>query len=74
MASGSTLKKRTHSMPVPLPDFGAGIREDAVDDHPAGDVRHGNAIQLLRFLLFASYFWASCFTYFQPLSFALKLF
>jgi hypothetical protein len=49
------------NLPAPLPDFGAGIRENAVGDHPAGDVKHGNAKQLVRFLLLATYFWSCSF-------------
>jgi hypothetical protein len=46
-----------------LPDFGAGIRENVLGDHPAGEAKHGKAKQLMRFLFLATYFWASCLRY-----------
>lgn len=33
---------------------------NAVTEHPGGDVKHGGAKQLLRFLLVAIYFISSC--------------
>ncbi len=64
MAERQTLKKRQSTMPSVLPaGFGAGIKENAVDDHPAGAIKHGSAVQILRLALFATYFWACCFRY-----------
>jgi hypothetical protein len=74
MASISTVKRRTTAMPAPLPNFGAGIKENAMGEHPAGEVKHGRGKQLIRFLFLATYFWASCFRYFYPELNAQKLF
>jgi len=47
--------------PEPVPDVGAGTRDQAVEPHPAGRVRHGGAIQVLRMLAFATWFWLVVF-------------
>lgn len=46
-----------------VPDVINRIREEFadLDSHPAGEAKHGNAVQLLRSILFAAYF-LSCAT------------
>lgn len=46
------------SVPVPLPDLGAGLKGKPKEPHPAGRVRHGGVVQLLRMLAFAT--WLNC--------------
>lgn len=50
-----TIRKRSGppSVPEPLPDFGAGSKGAPVEPHPAGKVKHGGPVQLLRMLSFA---------------------
>lgn len=60
------LKQRQPpSIPVPIPDLGAGVKEESRvdDDHPAGAIKHGGPKQLLRMCAFGAYFWSCCFTY-----------
>ena len=40
----------SQSVPEPIPNFGAGSSGVAAEPHPAGRVRHGTTIQLLRLL------------------------
>lgn len=47
--------------PAPVPDVGAGTTGQSVEPHPAGRIRHGGAIQLLRMLAFATWFWLVVF-------------
>jgi lysocardiolipin and lysophospholipid acyltransferase len=42
-----------------------GYEEKAVEEHPAGKVKHGGVIQVLRCLLIVSYFLAGCCRYLQ---------
>lgn len=44
------------SIPEPFPDLGAGTRGKPVEPHPAGRVKHGGLMQLLRMLIFTSWF------------------
>lgn len=46
------------SVPEPLPDLGAGLKGKPKEPHPAGRVRHGGIVQLLRMLAFAT--WLNC--------------
>ncbi len=48
-------------MPEPVPDVGAGTKGQSVEPHPAGRIRHGGAIQFLRMLAFATWFWLVVF-------------
>lgn len=47
--------------PEPVPDVGAGTKGQFVEPHPAGRIRHGGAIQFLRMLAFATWFWLVVF-------------
>lgn len=51
-------KDEVLSVPVPLPDLGAGLKGKPKEPHPAGRVRHGGVVQLLRMLAFAT--WLNC--------------
>jgi len=46
------------SVPEPLPDLGAGLKGKPKEPHPAGRVKHGGIVQLLRMLAFAT--WLNC--------------
>jgi len=48
-------------VPEPVPDVGAGTKGQSVEPHPAGRIRHGGAIQFLRMLAFATWFWLVVF-------------
>jgi len=48
-------------VPEPVPDVGAGTKGQPVEPHPAGRIRHGGAIQFLRMLAFATWFWLVVF-------------
>lgn len=52
-------------MQTPAPNIGVGYQENAAVEHPSGKVKHGGAIQVLRCLLFVSFFLAGCFRYFS---------
>ena len=55
------IKKRlSQAVPEPNPDLGAGTAGKAEEPHPAGEVKHGNSIQVLRMLLFATWFNCCC--------------
>ena len=63
--SESELKQRRRTVPVPAPGLGGAGKEQGdvgTEYHPAGGVKHGGHMQLLRLALFATYFWAGCFT------------
>jgi 1-acyl-sn-glycerol-3-phosphate acyltransferase len=60
--SSNTLKQRNkQSIPVPVPDLGPGSKEQPLEPHPAGRVKHGGFVQLLRMLVFAAWFDGCCF-------------
>ena len=42
----------------PVPDFGAGIKGEAVEPHPGGRIKHGIAVQVVRMIAFATWFWS----------------
>ena len=48
-------KDEVLSVPEPLPDLGAGLKGKPKEPHPAGRVRHGGVVQLLRMLAFATW-------------------
>ncbi|MCJ1478688.1 hypothetical protein MMC13_007369 [Lambiella insularis] len=50
----------TQSVPEPLPDIGAGIGGKAVEPHPAGKVRHGGFVQIVKMLMFVTWFNLCC--------------
>ena len=55
------VKQRTsHAIPEPPSSLGAGTTGKATQAHPAGEVKHGGFVQLLRMLLFASWFIGCC--------------
>lgn len=45
----------SQAFPEPIPDLGAGTAGKAREPHPAGRVRHGNPVQLLRLIAFTSW-------------------
>jgi hypothetical protein len=53
-------------MQVPSPKVNIDNEGTTVVAHPSGKVKHGGAIQVLRCLLFVSFFIAGCFRYFSP--------
>jgi 1-acyl-sn-glycerol-3-phosphate acyltransferase len=59
--SSNTLKQRkSEPIPIPVPDLGPGSKEATKEPHPAGRVKHGGFVQLLRMLVFAAWFDACC--------------
>ena len=56
MASENLKQRSPLSIPEPLPDLGAGSRGAALEPHPAGRVKHGNFIQVVRMLFFVTWF------------------
>jgi hypothetical protein len=59
--SSNTLKQRkSEPIPIPVPDLGPGSKEATKEPHPAGRVKHGGFVQLLRMLVFAAWFNACC--------------
>lgn len=56
MASGELKQRNSQSIPEPIPDLGAGSKGKAEEPHPAGRVKHGEFIQLLRMLIFTAWF------------------
>ena len=46
----------TQAVPEPLPEFSAGTAGNALELHPAGRVKHGGLVQVLRMLLWVSWF------------------
>jgi hypothetical protein len=72
MASAQNLKQRNTAMQASLPKVGLGNEEKAVLEHPSGKVKHGGAIQVLRCLLFVSFFLAGCVRYSGPTNIFIK--
>jgi hypothetical protein len=66
MDSVQNLKQRNTTMQASSPKVSIDDEETAVVEHPSGKVKHGGAIQVLRCLLFVSFFIAGCFRYFSP--------
>jgi hypothetical protein len=66
MASAQTLKQRNTAMQASSPNVGSDNEVEANVEHPSGKVKHGGAIQVLRCLLFVSFFLAGCFRYSGP--------
>ena len=48
-------KDEVLSVPEPLPDLGAGLKGKPKEPHPAGRIKHGGVVQLLRMLAFATW-------------------
>lgn len=63
MASAQTLKQRNTAMQASPPKVGVDNEEQVVVAHPSGKEKHGGVIQVLRCLLFVSFFIASCLRY-----------
>ena len=42
----------------PLPDLGAGIKGQAAEPHPAGRVKYGNLMQIVRLVAFVTWFFS----------------
>ena len=66
MASEQTLKQRNTTIPAPSSNAGIVCDDKAIVEHPSGKVKHDGAIQVLRCLLFVSFFLAGCFRYSSP--------
>lgn len=60
MATNELRKRGIQSVPEPSPDYSAGTSGKAQHPHPAGKIKHGGPMQLLRMLLFATWFIGSC--------------
>ncbi len=60
MESADLRKRASQLIPEPNPDLGAGTAGPASESHPAGAVQHGGWVQLLRMLLFATWFNGCC--------------
>lgn len=60
-ASNAALRKRTTDMAT-LPD-GLGASKDTIGTHPAGEVKHGMVLQVVRGLLLVTYFLSGCMKY-----------
>jgi len=45
------IEKKAQSVLEPLPDRGAGTAGKAEEPHPAGKVKHGLLVQLLRLMM-----------------------
>ncbi len=58
MNSDGPRKRSSQLIPEPHPDLGAGTVGKAQEPHPAGEVRYGSLVQLVRMLLFAT--WSDC--------------
>jgi len=52
----SAPQKLSQAIPEPLPDLGAGVKGQAAEPHPAGRIKHGLSVQVLRMLLMATWF------------------
>jgi hypothetical protein len=65
MASVPNLKQRSTAMQPSSPKGTSDTEDTSVVQHPSGKVKHGGAIQVLRCLLFVSFFIAGCFRYFH---------
>jgi hypothetical protein len=61
MASAQALKQRNPTMQTSSPDVGAAYEDEDIVEHPSGKIKHGGAMQILRCLLFVSFFLAGCF-------------
>jgi hypothetical protein len=70
MASAQALKQRNPTMQTSSPNVAAAYEDknvgDAYEDkdiveHPSGKSKHSGATQILRCLLFVSFFLAGCF-------------
>ncbi len=53
--SSSDASKKT-AMSEPLVDLGAGFKDQPIEPHPAGGVKHGGPVQLLRMLALVTWF------------------
>lgn len=60
MATNGMRKRQTQIVPEPYLDLGAGTAGKALEPHPAGDIKHGAFIQLLRMVAFATWFVICC--------------
>lgn len=56
-----TTKQGSQLAPEPVPNVGAGTGGQAIEPHPAGGVKYGKALQILRMLAFATWFWLVVF-------------
>jgi 1-acyl-sn-glycerol-3-phosphate acyltransferase len=56
MESQGARKRTSQTTPELYRDHGAGMTGDARETHPAGEVKHGGPVQVLRLLLFVTWF------------------
>lgn len=62
--ANDNLRQRKGTAPVPPgTTTTTATSEEAVDEHPAGEVQHGKATQYLRLVLFVTYFLGCCVSY-----------
>jgi 1-acyl-sn-glycerol-3-phosphate acyltransferase len=54
--AGQNSEEKTQSVLEPNPDLGAGSAGKAQEPHPAGKVKHGLLVQLVRLILFTTWF------------------
>ena len=56
MSTNGLKSRAIQAIPAPFPDFGAGTAGKAVEPHPAGRVKHGGYVQVIRMILLADWF------------------
>lgn len=56
MESSELKQRRSQIAEEPKSDVRVGAEEGAKEEHPAGEVKHGGPVQLLRMLVFATWF------------------
>ncbi len=62
MSSQELKQRRSVGEAVPDTVGGSDVKESE-DEHPAGEVKHGGHIQILRLLLFTTNFVSCCVTW-----------
>jgi len=60
MASDGMKRRSSQFIPEAHPNFGAGSTGKAEEAHPSGRVKHGGLVQLVRMLLFVTWFSCVC--------------
>jgi hypothetical protein len=63
----SDLRKRTNLKPV-KPGLEADGKAAESEPHPAGEIKHGGPVEILRLLLMVTYFLSSTCSYVLPLA------
>ena len=60
MANGTLRKRVKESIPNDISDLATQSTANATEPHPAGEVKHGPAVEILRALIFSSWFLGCC--------------